>query len=206
MAVLGTLVRWEDGRGFGVIAPAEGGADVFVHIKAFAEVAARPKVGEKLLYELAVVDGKTRAVRVRRPGQAPRAPRGRNEAAQWGGASLLVIPLFVMLLGVLVYLWRLPRFWGLYYLAMSVLCFGVYAWDKWQAGRGGWRTPEGTLHLWALLGGWPGALLAQQYLRHKSVKTEFRAVFWLTVLLNVGAFLLLASPLGQGWLPGALMG
>jgi len=45
--------------------------------------------------------------------------------------------------------------------------------------------------------GWPGALLAQQFLRHKSTKTEFRSVFCGTVVLNVAAFVVLASPMGR---------
>jgi uncharacterized membrane protein YsdA (DUF1294 family) len=48
------------------------------------------------------------------------------------------------------------------------------------------RTPESTLHLLSVLGGWPGALVAQQMFRHKSRKLEFQIVFWLTVLLNCG--------------------
>lgn len=32
------------------------------------------------------------------------------------------------------------------------------------------RIRERTLHLWELLGGWPGALLAQRWLRHQTVK------------------------------------
>ena len=45
-----------------------------------------------------------------------------------------------------------------------------------------------TLHGLSLIGGWPGALIAQQVLRHKSRKEEFRFVFWLTVVINVGVF------------------
>ena len=56
------------------------------------------------------------------------------------------------------------------------------------------RTPEARLHLYELLGGWPGALVAQQKLRHKSSKQAFREVFWSTVVLNVLGFVLLASP------------
>jgi uncharacterized membrane protein YsdA (DUF1294 family) len=37
-----------------------------------------------------------------------------------------------------------------------------------------------------LLGGWPGALLAQDLFRHKTSKTVFQAMFWCTVLLNCG--------------------
>ena len=35
-----------------------------------------------------------------------------------------------------------------------------------------------------LLGGWPGALLAQQLLRHKTKKTSYQGVFWLIVLVH----------------------
>lgn len=79
-------------------------------------------------------------------------------------------------------------FLGLVCGLMSLLSYAVYAADKQAARQGRRRVPERTLHLLALLGGWPGALLAQQRLRHKSRKAAFRAVFWLTVLLN-GALL-----------------
>jgi uncharacterized membrane protein YsdA (DUF1294 family) len=49
------------------------------------------------------------------------------------------------------------------------------------------RTPENSLHLVALCGGWPGALIAQQQFRHKTVKQPFQTVFWITVILNLAA-------------------
>lgn len=78
---------------------------------------------------------------------------------------------------------------GLAYGCMSLVTYTVYALDKSAARRRRHRVPERTLHLLALFGGWPGALLAQQRLRHKTRKAAFRAVFWLTVLLN-GALLM----------------
>jgi uncharacterized membrane protein YsdA (DUF1294 family) len=51
----------------------------------------------------------------------------------------------------------------------------------------------------ALACGWPGALLAQQWLRHKSAKQEFRAVFWVTVVLNVAGLVAMSSPWGRNW-------
>ena len=65
---------------------------------------------------------------------------------------------------------------------------------------GSWRTQESTLHLFALAGGWPGAALAQQFLRHKSSKREFRNVFWFTVIINLGALIWLYSSTGAKYL------
>ena len=82
-------------------------------------------------------------------------------------------------------------------LALSLLAFVVYAFDK-RAARtpGARRTPERTLHLIALAGGWPGALLAQRVLRHKNRKPAFQRVFWLTVVasLALGWVALRAQP------------
>jgi uncharacterized membrane protein YsdA (DUF1294 family) len=86
------------------------------------------------------------------------------------------------------------------YLAASALTFVLYAKDKWAAKRGAWRTPEGTLHGLALIGGWPGAMIAQQVFRHKSSKKEFRFMFWAVVLINTAAFIWLLTPEGAATL------
>lgn len=91
--------------------------------------------------------------------------------------------------------WDLPPMVGGAYLALSLGCFAAYAIDKSAARRGDWRTPESTLLLLGLAGGWPGGLLAQQWLRHKSSKMSFRWKFHVTVVLNVVGFLYLARQL-----------
>ena len=68
---------------------------------------------------------------------------------------------------------------------MSIVTFCIYAVDKLKARRGHRRIAENTLHALEFLCGWPGALLAQKIIRHKSVKTSFRIVFWIMVLANV---------------------
>lgn len=70
------------------------------------------------------------------------------------------------------------------YLALSAIALLLYWRDKRQARADGWRTPEKVLHAVELLGGWPGALLAQQLFRHKTRKVSFQLVFWLIVLLH----------------------
>ncbi|WP_238601270.1 DUF1294 domain-containing protein [Xanthomonas arboricola] len=82
---------------------------------------------------------------------------------------------------------RLPMLLALWYAATSSVAMLAYRRDKRAAQRGRQRTPEATLHLIALLGGWPGALLAQQLFRHKSSKTAFQLRFWITVVVNVAA-------------------
>jgi uncharacterized membrane protein YsdA (DUF1294 family) len=79
------------------------------------------------------------------------------------------------------------------YLGLSLITFAVYAWDKSSARRGGWRVSEAKLHILSLVGGWPGALCAQQVLRHKSSKQPFRRVFWTTVFINLIALLYLSN-------------
>lgn len=70
------------------------------------------------------------------------------------------------------------------YGVASAVAFGVYWYDKHQAKTGQWRTPEKALHGVELLGGWPGALLAQQVFRHKTRKVSFQVVFWLIVAVH----------------------
>ncbi len=59
---------------------------------------------------------------------------------------------------------------------------------KMQRKKGNWRTPENTLHVLSLLGGWPGALFAQNQFRHKSKKQPFKTILWITIFVNIGAF------------------
>ncbi|MFO0796596.1 MAG: DUF1294 domain-containing protein [Gemmataceae bacterium] len=70
----------------------------------------------------------------------------------------------------------------------SAAAFAAYGFDKRRAGTpGARRIPERTLHVLALAGGWPGALVAQKQFRHKTQKTRFRVVFWATAALHVAA-------------------
>ena len=114
----------------------------------------------------------------------------------------MAIPGFLLLYFIVAMLCKpplcKPPLWmAAFYVSASLFTFIAYAIDKSAAGRGGWRTPESTLNALAMAGGWPGALLAQQVLRHKSAKVEFLAVFWVTVVVNVAAFVLLCSPAGH---------
>lgn len=99
-----------------------------------------------------------------------------------------LLALILLLAGPVSAIWihapAAVRPWLLGWLALaSLVTFALYAWDKRRATRGEWRTPEKVLHLCALLGGWPGAFLAQRFLRHKNAKVSFQIVFWLIVVV-----------------------
>jgi uncharacterized membrane protein YsdA (DUF1294 family)/cold shock CspA family protein len=197
----GVLSQWNDERGFGFIEPTQSGQEIFVHIKAFRQLAGQPQAGQAVSFEVETgPQGKKRAKNVepvRTSYPAAQRERPLRSPAQWGTATLFAIPGFLVLYLVAILVWRPPAWLALVYVATSAFTFLTYALDKSAAVRGAWRTPESTLHFLALAGGWPGALLAQQFLRHKSTKAEFRSVFWGTVIMNVTAFLALCSPIGQ---------
>ena len=82
---------------------------------------------------------------------------------------------------------------------VSAITYGLYADDKNRAVTGAWRVPESSLHLAELLGGWPGALLAQRRLRHKCSKVSYQVAFWFIVVIFqiVAADLMLDQRLSQ---------
>jgi len=190
----GSLKTWTDDRGFGFIEPDQGGQEIFVHIKAFPGGSGRPREGQRLSFEIEPgAQGKKRARNVQfvRAPAVRRGPR-REASAQWGVASALAIPAFAVIAAWAALTGRVPVWAALVYVGASSVCFLAYALDKSAARRNAWRTPESTLLMLGLLGGWPGGLLAQHLLRHKSNKASFRAAFWGTVMLNVLGFWLLA--------------
>jgi len=103
--------------------------------------------------------------------------------------SFWLIPVYAAAVTWLLYTskWLLPFL--VCQLIVSVITMGGYAWDKSAAVKNRWRTPESTLHFLALLGGWPGAMIAQHLFRHKTQKQPFRFLFWLTIAINASAVL-----------------
>lgn len=190
MVLQGKIETWNEAKGYGFIAPDSGGRDVFVHISAFESLARRPERGDRVRYVLGRDRrGRTRARRAAFLSESVAAP------LPWCRAWLP----WVLVLSIAVLLaWWIGGELALVLLAYSVfsaVAFGMYTLDKGAARRNGWRIPESSLHAVALFGGWPGALLAQRILRHKTRKPSFQWAFRFTVVVNCGAMAwLTASP------------
>ena len=193
----GVLKTWNDERGFGFIQPTQGGQELFVHIKSFPAGYSRPALNLKITFEVEqTADGKKRAKNVLlvRPIGAAAKAKGKP-AVRWEKASVFALVFFALLYLMVTLIWGTPVLLAAGYVAMSLVCGLFYAHDKAAAQANEWRTPEGTLLMMGLVGGWPGAIVAQQLLRHKTSKVSFRVAFWLTVLVNVGAFVAYTTPL-----------
>ena len=193
MRYQGKISNWKDEKGFGFITPNGGGGQVFVHISAFANRRRRPAGDEIVSYELKT-DAKGRAQAECVAFVGDRLPS--TSSSGKGKVALILAVGFLVFVAGAVFAHQLPvAVLGLYLVA-SVVAFMAYALDKSAARNDRWRTAEDTLHLFALLGGWPGALAAQRLLHHKSRKPSFQIVFWLTVILNCGVLGWLLSSSG----------
>jgi uncharacterized membrane protein YsdA (DUF1294 family)/cold shock CspA family protein len=191
----GKLTNWNDDKGYGFVEPNDGGDRSFVHIKSFKQISRRPVEGDLIIYEQ-VKEAKEKYKAVNISLVRDRKPH-KNTAPQRRTIGTVIVVSFCLLMVALVSLELVvPEILYLYIVA-SLVTFIVYAFDKSAAKHGRWRIPESQLHWLALLGGWPGAFIAQNTLRHKSFKTAFKQVYWVTVILNIAAFCWLLSTQGQ---------
>jgi uncharacterized membrane protein YsdA (DUF1294 family)/cold shock CspA family protein len=187
----GTIKFWNDEKGYGFISPDNGGKDVFVHIKSFKKRSHRPEIGQVVLYDASMDEkGRLRAVNVKYMEEKTSSPSG------FSIFSLSVLSAITFLSGISIaaYLGKVPELAVALYCGASLITFIAYGIDKSAARKGAWRTQESTLHLFSLVGGWPGAIIAQQKFRHKTKKESFRSMFWFTVLLNCGGFVWFLTP------------
>jgi uncharacterized membrane protein YsdA (DUF1294 family)/cold shock CspA family protein len=210
----GTVFRWDAAKGFGFIRSIDTDQDIFFHVRDYRGNSA-PGDGERVWFEEIHVGGKgprgmsvtplqatgaplaatPSANRHNPPGQTnrpvrPNARQSRSDATS--AHPLLILPL--MLAWVALIAWgvtqkRLPLWAVGAAIALNIVTFFYYAHDKNAARNRRWRVSESTLHMLSLLGGWPFAWLAQQTLRHKSSKLEFRTTYRLTVALHFAALL-----------------
>jgi uncharacterized membrane protein YsdA (DUF1294 family)/cold shock CspA family protein len=180
----GKIAKWNDERGFGFISASEGDS-VFVHISSLPRRDRRPSVNEAVSFTLGFdSQGRPQANDVLflvGPGSAPPM----RQIPRLGIAVPIAFAVsFLIALGALAAVGWLEMSWLALYYGASIITYGLYSRDKTASQNAGWRTPESTLHLMSLVGGWPGALIAQVLLRHKTRKPSFLVGYWFTVIVN----------------------
>ena len=203
MRFQGRIVEWNDDKGFGFVSPNGRDERAFLHIKAFTRRSRRPAWNELVTFSM-VRDAKGRL----RAEEVAFVVLGTNPAASRGHGNwrVVVASLFLALNATMYATSRIPvEIVGIYFAA-SVVTFFAYVLDKSAARKGGQRTPESTLQFLSLIGGWPGGLVGQQVLRHKTRKTSFQITFWFMVATNIVALAFLLSSQGSRLLSGFLVG
>ncbi|OOZ36099.1 DUF1294 domain-containing protein [Solemya velesiana gill symbiont] len=191
MRTKGKVSSWNDEKGYGFIEPIGRGKRIFIHINAFTNRSPRPEVNQIVTYALST-DKQGRPCAEKAALAVDRLSQQTKKSS--GLFSIVGASIFLLLVAVAVFTLKAPLVILAVYLVVSLITFIAYALDKSAALKGNRRTPESTLHMLSLFGGLPGALIAQQKLRHKSKKQSFRSAFWLTVIANCGAFVWLLTP------------
>jgi uncharacterized membrane protein YsdA (DUF1294 family)/cold shock CspA family protein len=165
------IVEWDRVKGYGCLQ--SNGRRLFLHRRDFAERHKRPEVGDVIQFQLGT-DMKGRPCAVNAVHL--------NDGGKITLPNLFCIVLLLTLpLLVLYRLGTLGLYAAGYGAVIATLTFILYRHDKNRARTGGWRVSEKTLHFFELIGGWPGAFLAQRHLRHKCSTAGFQTVFWCIV-------------------------
>jgi len=69
-------------------------------------------------------------------------------------------------------------------IAINIVTFVAFGYDKAVAPKGTLRVPETILLGLTLLGGSVGAVIARPLFRHKTQKLSFRLIFWLCAIAS----------------------
>ena len=209
----GILVLWNDDKGFGFVRPEAGDKDFFVHISAIKNYhkgqSRRTATGDTVLFQAdPAADGGQRrishAIVEALDGTAAEIAAAPPPPIR---ASASRIPgLLIKLVAILPVLFALDVVWRYHnplplaaYVFMTPLTILYYAEDKRRALQHQWRIPNFYMHCFEILGGWPGALLAQNAYRHKLKRGTYQNGFWAIVALHgIGWAIYLYFQLGHG--------
>ncbi|MCT8124927.1 DUF1294 domain-containing protein [Alishewanella sp. BS5-314] len=208
MQLTGKVVFWQDKKGFGFLLCQQTEQKLFFHIRDFTDSKSRPAEGDELQFSIGT-DKQGRPIATQlsilsanpatRQHPLPRLSSVdldyTQDVALYFRAAFLMLVIIALLFGTLPYL--LP----ILYLEASLFTYWLYQADKNAAvARQTQRLPEESLQMFSLIGGWPGALVAQKKLAHKRSKALFQREFWLVVLGNCLLLLWLMSQHGQQFL------
>ncbi|MDQ7090515.1 MAG: DUF1294 domain-containing protein [Methylococcales bacterium] len=190
----GKITQWNDEKGFGFVQPLKSEEQLFIHITAFKDRQLRPEINQLITYTRSTdKQGRKSTVKITRSTDKKRT----SQPSKNNSFSIMLAVTFLIIVSSLVFINHTSVLILYAYLILSLITFLIYGWDKSAAQKNNWRISENNLHLLALIGGWPGALIAQKFFRHKSKKQPFRKIFWLTVGINICIFMGFLSSLNE---------
>lgn len=209
MRYKGKLIKWNSEKAFGFIQLDGCSANVFIHKTALFNRQRTPKTNDIITFSIS----KDKSGRICANDATFLGEKLKDEKAKTAlkkvlkhapkknsKLSIYLSCLFLSAITSAYFIGHIPQKLLLGYFCLSIITFLAYAFDKSKARHGAWRTKESTLHFFSLIGGWPGAAVAQQLFRHKSQKRKFRIIFWLTIMTNFGGLISLYSYLGGEYL------
>lgn len=197
----GRIIKYDAEKKFGFI-QTKNNKDIFFHIREFRP-RREPVVGEQIVFELGednqgricavniqelsfvIQKEQERQIKIQRR-QAYEAHQERQEQKHGVLNAVCIFSLvYLILIAIAVLFFNISKIILVWYVIISIVSFIVYYLDKVAAENDERRTPEKTLHLIDVLGGWVGASFAHKFLNHKATKAEFRAVFYITIIANI---------------------
>lgn len=197
----GKIIKYDNQKKFGFI-KTNNNKDIFFHIREFRP-RREPVIGEQIVFELGedhqgricatniqelsfIIQKEREKTQKIQRRQAYEAHQERQEQ-KYGvlNAVCIVALVYLILFALSVLFFNGSIFILLWYFIVSGISFFMYYLDKNFAQNNERRIPEKRLHQIDILGGWIGASFAHKLLNHKATKTEFRNIFYLTIIANI---------------------
>ncbi|MEM1083300.1 MAG: DUF1294 domain-containing protein [Verrucomicrobiota bacterium] len=170
------ITEWKPKSPFGFGQSDEG--SVFLHIENFTERSRWPEVGDQVSF----VDGVDKEGR---PCAQRIVLKASGSTFSWRHLLELGLLLALPVLAIPAMVKLISPWWILYVVTFTSGITAMHLWaDKRFSMSNKSRIPEATLHLFELMGGWPGSFVAQRMLRHKVSKKSYQLIFWAIVLIH----------------------
>ncbi len=201
MRASGKIVSWDRVKGCGYALAKAGTSEIFIESKDFEESHYQAVVGQQIKFEISETKrGAPTGHSIKFTGERIHTKNRSWYGFTWGAIALLAVFVSWLYIAKVIPLALLAC-----YAFVSFISFSCYYIDKRAARKDLWRLSESNLQLGALLGGWPGALLAQGVFRHKIRKPLFLLVFYIIVSLHIGLLGFYLSEQGNVLIRSALI-
>jgi len=193
---IGKIINWNDDRGFGFIEIENTNERIFVHIKSFNDRYFRPQNNQVVRFDLYKdKDNRSYAKNVSRDTDRIKTSKrykskSKSKESNSNKSSFSYIKIMIILtfwISIIIFFSqnKIPLQMIIFPIIINYITYFVYQYDKFKAEQHKYRVSENTLHLLSIFGGWTGAMIAQYIFRHKTKKTSFISIFWLTVIINI---------------------